>query len=121
MSADSSNVASKDRVIIIGGGFGGLATAVALHKVLCCGLHAPLEHLLHRVETRENAGKFYISPQVTSCVHSPQVGVPSIVLEKSRHARSEGFSIGVFTNGWRALDELGVGDDLRSEFLRMER
>ncbi|CAL8469098.1 g8639 [Coccomyxa elongata] len=81
MSADSSTTTSADRVIIIGGGFGGLATAVALHKV----------------------------------------GVPSIVLEKSRHARSEGFSIGVFTNGWRALDELGVGDDLRSEFLRMER
>ncbi len=54
-------------------------------------------------------------------MHYLQVGVPSIVLEKSRHARSEGFSIGVFTNGWRALDELGVGDDLRSECLRMER
>lgn len=47
--------------------------------------------------------------------------MPSIVLEKSRHARSEGFSIGTFTNGWRALDELGIGDEIRSEHLSIER
>ncbi|EIE21026.1 FAD/NAD(P)-binding domain-containing protein [Coccomyxa subellipsoidea C-169] len=80
MASSLDGVSTEDCVVIIGGGFGGLAAAAALHKV----------------------------------------GVPSIVLEKSRHARSEGFSIGTFTNGWRALDELGIGDELRSAHLRLE-
>ncbi|KAK9908124.1 hypothetical protein WJX75_002954 [Coccomyxa subellipsoidea] len=80
MASPFDGISSKDGAIIIGGGFGGAAAAVALHKV----------------------------------------GVPCIALEKSRHARSEGFSIGTSTNGWRALDELGIGDELRSEHLSIE-
>ncbi|WVZ74991.1 hypothetical protein U9M48_023100 [Paspalum notatum var. saurae] len=40
-------------------------------------------------------------------------GIPSLVLEKSRTLRAEGGGIGVQANGWRALEQLGVAQDLR--------
>ncbi|XP_020246381.1 uncharacterized protein LOC109824247 [Asparagus officinalis] len=40
-------------------------------------------------------------------------GVQSLVLEKSDSLRSAGSGIGVFINGWRALDQLGVSTQLQ--------
>lgn len=37
-----------------------------------------------------------------------------VVLEKSSKPRAEGTSIGLWTNAWRALDALRVGDELRA-------
>lgn len=34
-------------------------------------------------------------------------------MEKSNSLRATGTAIGVFINGWRALDQLGVGTKLR--------
>jgi len=36
-----------------------------------------------------------------------------VVLERAEKVRSEGAGIGTLSNGWRALDQLGVGDRLR--------
>ncbi|KAJ3675348.1 hypothetical protein LUZ60_004390 [Juncus effusus] len=41
-------------------------------------------------------------------------GIKSLVLERSKYLRSEGAAINVHSNGWRALDQLKVGTDLRN-------
>ncbi|KAG9143561.1 hypothetical protein Leryth_015982 [Lithospermum erythrorhizon] len=43
-------------------------------------------------------------------------GIQSKVLEQAETLRTEGVSISVATNGWRALDALGVGDELRNQY-----
>ncbi|CAN8324645.1 unnamed protein product [Cochlearia groenlandica] len=40
-------------------------------------------------------------------------GIKSVVLERAEKVRSEGAGIGTLTNGWRALDQLGVAPRLR--------
>ncbi|XP_021903477.1 uncharacterized protein LOC110818792 isoform X1 [Carica papaya] len=40
-------------------------------------------------------------------------GIKSVILERAECVRATGSAIGVFPNGWRALDQLGVGSDLR--------
>ncbi|KAG6513885.1 hypothetical protein ZIOFF_024222 [Zingiber officinale] len=40
-------------------------------------------------------------------------GIKSLVLEKSNKLRSSGAAIGIWANGWRALDQLMVGSELR--------
>lgn len=40
-------------------------------------------------------------------------GIKSVVLERAEKVRSEGAGIGTLTNGWRALDQLGVAHRLR--------
>ncbi|XP_068649349.1 monooxygenase 1-like [Aristolochia californica] len=42
-------------------------------------------------------------------------GLRSLVLEKSETLRAHGTTVGVHTNGWRAFDQLGVGDELRGK------
>ncbi|MED6113622.1 hypothetical protein PIB30_072598, partial [Stylosanthes scabra] len=45
------------------------------------------------------------------------LGVPSLVLESSEKLRVYGFGLTTWTNGWKALDALGVGDILRRQHL----
>nr|CAB3470581.1 unnamed protein product [Digitaria exilis] len=40
-------------------------------------------------------------------------GMRSLVLEKSETLRTDGVCIAVHSNGWRALDQLGIGAELR--------
>ncbi|GMH24891.1 hypothetical protein Nepgr_026734 [Nepenthes gracilis] len=40
-------------------------------------------------------------------------GIPSLILEQAESLRATGFAITIHTNGWRALDQLGVGSKLR--------
>ncbi|EHA8590050.1 hypothetical protein COCNU_scaffold014605G000050 [Cocos nucifera] len=40
-------------------------------------------------------------------------GINNLVLEKFNTLRASGAAIGVYINGWRALDQLGVGMELR--------
>ncbi|KAG9448811.1 hypothetical protein H6P81_008776 [Aristolochia fimbriata] len=42
-------------------------------------------------------------------------GLRSLVLEKSETLRAHGTTIGIHTNGWRALHQLGVADELRTK------
>ncbi|XP_038974088.1 monooxygenase 2-like [Phoenix dactylifera] len=47
-------------------------------------------------------------------------GVRSLVLESSESLRAAGFGITTWTNAWRALDALGVGDSLRQSHDRIQ-
>ncbi|XP_038974090.1 monooxygenase 2-like [Phoenix dactylifera] len=47
-------------------------------------------------------------------------GVRSLVLESSESLRAAGFGLSIWTNGWRALDALGVGDSLRQSHVRLQ-
>lgn len=49
-----------------------------------------------------------------------RVGIRSLVLEQSDSLRTEGASISLFKNGWRVLDMLGVGNELRRHFLDIQ-
>ncbi|KAI3912622.1 hypothetical protein MKW92_005469 [Papaver armeniacum] len=69
----TTNYIEEADIVIVGGGIGGLATALALHKL----------------------------------------GLQSVVLERSESIRTTGSAIGIFSNGWRALDQLEVGAQLR--------
>lgn len=45
-----------------------------------------------------------------------RVGVKALVLEQSGNLRAEGTSLTLFPNAWRALDTLGIADELRGSF-----
>ncbi|XP_038974083.1 monooxygenase 2-like [Phoenix dactylifera] len=47
-------------------------------------------------------------------------GVRSLVLESSESLRAAGFGLLTWTNAWRALDTLGVGDSLRQSHVRLQ-
>ncbi|XP_078155933.1 monooxygenase 2-like [Carex rostrata] len=47
-------------------------------------------------------------------------GVKSLVLESSPAMRTTGFAFTIWTNAWRALDALGVGDKVRDHHLLLE-
>ncbi|KAL0432324.1 UNVERIFIED_CONTAM: Monooxygenase 3 [Sesamum latifolium] len=47
-------------------------------------------------------------------------GIRSLVLESSDGLRITGFALTMWTNAWRALDALGIGDSLRARSLRMQ-
>ncbi|XP_073111569.1 monooxygenase 2-like [Elaeis guineensis] len=47
-------------------------------------------------------------------------GVRSLVLESSESLRAAGFGLTVWTNAWRALDALGVGEALRQSHVRLQ-
>ena len=49
-------------------------------------------------------------------------GIKSVVLEKSDNVRNiTGAAIGIWKNGWRALDQLGVADTLRRTAAAIKR
>ncbi|KAL0454063.1 UNVERIFIED_CONTAM: Monooxygenase 2 [Sesamum latifolium] len=48
-----------------------------------------------------------------------RLGIRSLVLESGDSLRTSGFALGIWTNGWRALDALGVGDILRSKHTQL--
>ena len=47
-------------------------------------------------------------------------GVGCVVLESSPVLRTSGFAIAAWTNAFRALDALGVGDTIRSKHLQIQ-
>ncbi|KAF8380593.1 hypothetical protein HHK36_028081 [Tetracentron sinense] len=57
---------------------------------------------------------------LATAVSLHRLGVRSLVLEQAESLRTSGTSLTLFKNGWRVLDEIGVGDDLRSQFLEIE-
>ncbi|XP_027935163.1 monooxygenase 2-like [Vigna unguiculata] len=50
-----------------------------------------------------------------------RLGVRSLVLEYSDSLRVTGFGLTTWTNAWKALDALGVGDILRNQHLQLQR
>ncbi|KAK4259858.1 hypothetical protein QN277_006148 [Acacia crassicarpa] len=48
-----------------------------------------------------------------------RLGVRSLVLESSNTVRASGFALTIWTNAWKALDALGIGDILRQQHLQL--
>nr|CAB3497043.1 unnamed protein product [Digitaria exilis] len=83
-------------IVIAGAGLAGLATALGLHR----------QAIAHRF--------LLISTTIRK-------GVRSLVLESSPVLRASGFAFTTWTNAFRALDALGVGDKIREHHLLYER
>ncbi|XP_062146979.1 monooxygenase 2-like isoform X1 [Alnus glutinosa] len=49
-----------------------------------------------------------------------RLGIGSIVLEQAVSLRTGGTSLTLFKNGWQVLDTIGVGNDLRKQFLEIQ-
>lgn len=49
-----------------------------------------------------------------------RLGVRATVLEQGPSLRAGGTSLTLFKNGWRVLDAIGVADDLRAKYLRIQ-
>jgi hypothetical protein len=49
-----------------------------------------------------------------------RLGVGAAVLEQGDALRAGGTSLTLFKNGWRVLDAIGVADELRSKYLRIQ-
>ncbi|XP_074379594.1 monooxygenase 2-like isoform X1 [Apium graveolens] len=56
----------------------------------------------------------------TTCLGLHRMGLRSIVLESWDSLRITGFALTLWTNAWRALDAVGVGDSLRKRSLQMQ-
>ncbi|KAJ6701213.1 FAD/NAD(P)-BINDING OXIDOREDUCTASE FAMILY PROTEIN [Salix koriyanagi] len=57
---------------------------------------------------------------LATAVSLQRLGVRSLVLEQAESLRTGGTSLTLFKNGWRVLDAIGVGNDLRSQFLEIQ-
>lgn len=57
---------------------------------------------------------------LASAVSLQRFGIKSLVLEQAESLRTEGSSITLSKNGWKALDAVGVGDELRNQFLEIQ-
>jgi hypothetical protein len=79
-NAQTNGGDQEEKVVIVGAGIGGLATAVSLHRL----------------------------------------GIRSVVLEQAESLRTGGTSLTLFKNGWRVLDAISVGPQLRTQFLEIE-
>ncbi|CAN6168152.1 unnamed protein product [Urochloa humidicola] len=49
-----------------------------------------------------------------------RLGVGAAVLEQGEALRAGGTSLTLFKNGWRVLDAIGVADELRAKYLRIQ-
>ncbi|RID67049.1 hypothetical protein BRARA_D02154 [Brassica rapa] len=57
---------------------------------------------------------------LATAVSLHRLGVRSVVLEQSESLRTGGTSLTLFKNGWRVLDAISVGPQLRTQFLEIE-
>ncbi|KAI4302126.1 hypothetical protein MLD38_037910 [Melastoma candidum] len=48
-----------------------------------------------------------------------RLGIRSLVLESSSELRTSGFAFTTWTNAWRALDSLGIGEQLRGQHTQL--
>ncbi|XVE48829.1 hypothetical protein DITRI_Ditri01bG0033800 [Diplodiscus trichospermus] len=54
---------------------------------------------------------------LTTSLGLHRLGIRSLVLESSDRLRTTGFALGVWSNGWKALDAVGISDSLRQQHL----
>jgi 2-polyprenyl-6-methoxyphenol hydroxylase-like FAD-dependent oxidoreductase len=52
---------------------------------------------------------------LTTSLGLHRLGIQSLVLESSDSLRVTGFAFTTWTNAWRAMDEIGIGDSLRRQ------
>ncbi|GFP97730.1 3-hydroxybenzoate 6-hydroxylase 1 [Phtheirospermum japonicum] len=56
---------------------------------------------------------------LTTALGLYRLGVRSLVLESADSLRLTGFALTLWPNGWRALDAVGIGDNLRGKSIRI--
>ncbi|KAI9096028.1 hypothetical protein K1719_026175 [Acacia pycnantha] len=56
---------------------------------------------------------------LTTSLGLHRLGVRSLVLESSNNLRVTGFALSIWTNAWKALDALGIGNILRQQHLQL--
>ncbi|KAK2991118.1 hypothetical protein RJ640_026488 [Escallonia rubra] len=57
---------------------------------------------------------------LTTALGLHRLGVRSLVLESSDSLRTTGFAFMTWTNAWKALDALGIGDSLRQQHQQLQ-
>ncbi|KAF5178657.1 Fad-dependent urate hydroxylase [Thalictrum thalictroides] len=57
---------------------------------------------------------------LTTALGLHRLGLRSLVLESSKGLRVTGFALATWTNAWKALDAIGVGDTLRENHLQLK-
>ncbi|KAG9155376.1 hypothetical protein Leryth_017902 [Lithospermum erythrorhizon] len=57
---------------------------------------------------------------LATAVSLQRLGIPSTVLEQAESLRTGGTSLTLFKNGWKVLDAIGVGSELRKQFLEIQ-
>ncbi|KAA8537482.1 hypothetical protein F0562_027090 [Nyssa sinensis] len=57
---------------------------------------------------------------LTTSLGLHRLGLRSLVLESSENLRITGFALTLWTNAWRALDAVGIGDSLRQHSLQLQ-
>ncbi|XP_059299188.1 monooxygenase 2 [Lycium ferocissimum] len=57
---------------------------------------------------------------LATAVSLQRLGIRTLVLEQGESLRTGGTSLTLFKNGWKALDAIGVGNDLRTQFLEIQ-
>ncbi|CAN6199060.1 unnamed protein product [Urochloa humidicola] len=57
---------------------------------------------------------------LATAVSLRRLGVGAAVLEQGEALRAGGTSLTLFKNGWRVLDAIGVADELRAKYLRIQ-
>ncbi|KAL9262834.1 Monooxygenase 3-like protein [Drosera capensis] len=56
---------------------------------------------------------------LTTALALHKLGFRSLVLESSDNLRESGFHLSVWTNAWKAFDEIGIGDSLRQQHVQI--
>uniref|UniRef100_A0A3Q7HSM5 FAD-binding domain-containing protein n=1 Tax=Solanum lycopersicum TaxID=4081 RepID=A0A3Q7HSM5_SOLLC len=103
-----SNDVRKENIVIVGAGIAGLASALSLQRYLSAYASNSVFFIFQK-----NIFTFFVNFNV-------RFGIRSLVLEQAESLRTEGSSITLSKNGWKALDAIGVGDELRSQFLELQ-
>ncbi|XP_043688029.1 monooxygenase 2-like [Telopea speciosissima] len=57
---------------------------------------------------------------LTTALGLHRMGLRSLVLESSESLRATGFAFLTWTNAWKALDAVGIGDTLREEHVQLD-
>ncbi|KAG2706045.1 hypothetical protein I3760_05G085800 [Carya illinoinensis] len=57
---------------------------------------------------------------LTTSLGLHRLGIRSLVLESSDKMRNTGFPITAYTNAWKALDAVGIGDSIRQHHQRLQ-
>lgn len=127
----SNSDTRKEDIVIVGAGIAGLATALALHRFynkpsvflsldLVVVLLVQITLSTWRLIILLGILWFDLISMIIRIWFCFRVGIPSLVLEQSETLRKGGTSLTLFKNGWKVLDILGVGNELRTQFLQIQ-
>ena len=95
-------------IVIVGAGIAGLTTSLGFHRYQFTIFLVLMQSYILIIDARVKTG-----------FHICRLGIPSLVLESSDTLRVTGFALTTWTNAWRALDAVGVGDILRQHHVHL--